>query len=127
MIALPGVEETRMPATEIQELETQQARTVHAAEITVESGILWVTQSGRIDDIVLHAGQSYCPSGQGKVVIQAIEGKARAVFVLYPRDFASVLRRWRAALIEAIEAIGSGPRPDPERIGTYRLTPFDTE
>lgn len=58
-------------------LSPNQVLAVNAEQIVVESGILWLTQSGCPDDVILVGGQSFCPHRSGKVVIQALHEEAR--------------------------------------------------
>jgi len=53
-------------------LEINQAQRVEADCVTVMSGIVWLTQSGLLDDVLLFSGQSFSTLGSGKVVIQAL-------------------------------------------------------
>ena len=61
-----------MTPTEQLSLKYNQALAVDADQLLVESGVLWLTQSGSADDVLLLAGQSFRPRRSGKVVIQAL-------------------------------------------------------
>ena len=61
-----------MPPTEHLSLTNNQALAINADRLFVESGVVWLTQSGSADDVLLLAGQSFRPRRSGKVVIQAL-------------------------------------------------------
>ena len=61
-----------MPSTEHLSLTNNQALAINADQLFVESGVVWLTQSGSADDVLLLAGQSFRPRRSGKVVIQAL-------------------------------------------------------
>ena len=61
-----------MTPTEQLSLKYNQALAVDADQLLVESGVLWLTQSGSADDVLLLAGQSFRPRRSGKVVIQSL-------------------------------------------------------
>ena len=61
-----------MPPTEHLSLTNNQALAINADQLFVESGVVWLTQSGSADDVLLLAGQSFRPRRSGKVVIQAL-------------------------------------------------------
>ena len=61
-----------MNNTEYLSLKINQPRIVKADQVFVESGIVWLTQSGRPDDVLLFAGQSFRRQRSGKLVIQAL-------------------------------------------------------
>jgi hypothetical protein len=52
----------------------------HAA-VRVESvsGLLWVSQEGRPDDVILAPGESFVARGHGKVVVQALRAAVMRV------------------------------------------------
>lgn len=39
-------------------------------------GMLWLTQTGRGEDVVLRAGEAYAPLPRGRIVAQALERSA---------------------------------------------------
>jgi hypothetical protein len=41
-----------------------------------DGGIVWVTQTGAPEDVVLHAGQSFTPRRNGKIVVQPLSQSA---------------------------------------------------
>ena len=61
-----------MPPTEHLSLKINQALVIPADHLFVESGVVWLTQSGSAEDVLLFAGQSFRPRRSGKVVIQAL-------------------------------------------------------
>ena len=61
-----------MPSTEHLSLKINQALVIHADQLFVESGVVWLTQSGSAEDVLLLVGQSFRPRRSGKVVIQAL-------------------------------------------------------
>ena len=61
-----------MPPTEHLSLKNNQALVVNADQLFVESGVVWLTQSGSAEDVLLFAGQSFRRRRSGKVVIQAL-------------------------------------------------------
>lgn len=69
-------EETVMPHAEYLSLSLSQARIVKADHVAVESGILWLTQSGSPADVLLRAGQSFHRERPGRIVIQPLGGDA---------------------------------------------------
>lgn len=61
-----------MTPTELLSLKNNQALAVNADHLFVESGVVWLTQSGAAEDVLLFAGQSFRRRRSGKVVIQAL-------------------------------------------------------
>lgn len=61
-----------MTPTELLSLKNNQALAVNADHLFVESGVVWLTQSGSAEDVLLFAGQSFRRRRSGKVVIQAL-------------------------------------------------------
>lgn len=57
-------------------LPLAQARVVNADRVVVASGIVWLTQSGSPEDVVLRAGQSFRRERPGRIVIQPLDGEA---------------------------------------------------
>jgi hypothetical protein len=51
----------------------------HQMTIECKSGVLWVTQSGELEDYMLKAGKRYVPKSKGKVVIQAMKESRLAI------------------------------------------------
>jgi len=72
MTPLPLVQEKTVQNSEHLLLKVNQALIVKADQVFVESGIVWLTQSGQPDDVLLFAGQSFRRRRSGKVVIQAL-------------------------------------------------------
>lgn len=66
-----------MPYAETLSLLPAQACVVSADRVVVESGIVWLTQSGSPEDVVLRAGQSFRRDRPGRIVIQPLCGEAR--------------------------------------------------
>lgn len=66
--------------------QRNQNRTVRADRIVVESGALWLTQSGCVDDVFLAAGQSYSSNGAGRIVIEALSDNTRICLQLNHRS-----------------------------------------
>lgn len=58
-------------------LKINQARVLEADHVVVESGVVWLTQSGSPEDVLLFGGQSFRIERPGKIVIQALEEEAR--------------------------------------------------
>jgi hypothetical protein len=46
-------------------------------------GMLWLTQTGRGEDVLLRAGEAYAPLPRGRIVAQALE---RSAFTLKRRE-----------------------------------------
>ena len=61
-----------MTPTEQLSLKNNQALVVNADQLFVESGVVWLTQSGSAEDVLLFAGQSFRRRRSGRVVIQAL-------------------------------------------------------
>ena len=61
-----------MTHTQQLSLKNNQALAVNADQLFVASGVVWLTQSGSADDVLLLAGQSFRSRRSGKVVIQAL-------------------------------------------------------
>ncbi|MFT3847397.1 MAG: DUF2917 domain-containing protein [Propionivibrio sp.] len=55
-------------------LPPRSAQVVHAID-----GILWITQAGETEDILLHAGESRSFSGRGRIAVQPFQGSATFV------------------------------------------------
>ncbi|WP_319240238.1 DUF2917 domain-containing protein [uncultured Propionivibrio sp.] len=65
-----------MSYVETVSLPLAQARVVNADRVVVASGIVWLTQSGSPEDVVLRAGQSFRRERPGRIVIQPLDGEA---------------------------------------------------
>ena len=61
-----------MTSTTQLSLKNNQALVIPADHLFVKSGVVWLTQSGSADDVLLFAGQSFRRRRSGKVVIQAL-------------------------------------------------------
>ena len=66
-----------MQNTEYLSLQVDLPLIVKADQVFVESGIVWLTQSGHLDDVILFADQSYRSHRSGKVVIMALSEDAK--------------------------------------------------
>lgn len=66
--------------------QRHQNQTVRADRIVVESGALWLTQSGCADDVFLVAGESYSSHGEGRIVIEALCDNTRTCLQLNHRS-----------------------------------------
>lgn len=73
-----------MPNAEYLSLKVNQALIVKADQVFVESGIVWLTQSGQPDDVFLFAGQSFRRQRSGKVVIQALSEDSKVSLLSNP-------------------------------------------
>lgn len=87
-----------MPHAEYLSLPLAQARVVTADHVAVESGIVWLTQSGSTEDILLRAGESFRRERSGRIVIQPLGGEA--TLRLQSDGIVSAMRR-RIALASA--------------------------
>jgi len=76
MKALSLVEEIVMSYAETLSLPLAQARVVNADRVVVESGIVWLTQSDSLEDVVLRAGESFHRERPGRIVIQPLGADA---------------------------------------------------
>ncbi|MBS1230846.1 MAG: hypothetical protein H6R17_4123 [Proteobacteria bacterium] len=99
MTALPLVQEKTVKNSEHLSLQVNQAHIVKADQVFVESGIVWLTQSGQPDDVFLFAGQSFRRQRSGKVVIQALSGNCEVS--LQPTPLLPGIRRLIRALSNA--------------------------
>ena len=66
-----------MHNTEYLALKVNQPRIVKEDQVFVESGIVWLTQSGHLNDVILFANQSYRLQRPGTVVIMALSEDAK--------------------------------------------------
>ena len=66
-----------MHNTEYLALKVNQPRIVKEDQVFVESGIVWLTQSGHLNDVLLFANQSYRLQRPGTVVIMALSEDAK--------------------------------------------------
>ena len=57
-------------------------------------GILWITQSGNVQDTLLHAHESVALPPTGKVMIQTLRGQATFRVTPTHRPLGSRLRAW---------------------------------
>lgn len=73
-----------MQNAEYLSLKINQALVVKADQVFVESGIVWLTQSGHADDVFLFAGQSFRRQRSGKVVIQALSEDSKVSLLSAP-------------------------------------------
>jgi len=99
MTPLPLVQENTVKNTEYLSLEVNQALSVKADQVVVESGIVWLTESGQSDDVFLFAGQSFRRQRSGKVVIQALSEDSKVS--LQSNPLFPGIRRLIAALSNA--------------------------
>jgi hypothetical protein len=51
----------------------------HAVVLRCERGVVWVTQTGELGDVVLHAGERWEFRRRRKVVVTALEDAALAI------------------------------------------------
>jgi hypothetical protein len=98
------LEEKIMPNAKLQNanilsLDANQALSVKAAQLRVESGIVWLTQSGQPDDVLLFAGQSFKAQRCGRIVIQSLAAETRVSW--QPRSlFSGIAQRLAATRAE---------------------------
>ena len=94
-----------MQNTEHLLLNVNQVLVVRADQVFVESGTVWLTQSGCLDDVFLSANQSYRSRRSGKVVIQALCGDAKVIL-----QSNSLVFRARKLILTLTDAVSSGLR-----------------
>ena len=68
-----------MEELEYRVLRADEPIIVKADQVLVETGVIWLTQSGCHEDIVLYRDQSHRPLAKGRVVIEAMGGNARVI------------------------------------------------
>lgn len=81
--------------------------TASGSRVLCIDGLLWLTQDGETEDVVLAASQSWTARRRGRIVVQAL--RARTACVIEPSDGALTLgarlaaraRAWAARLVEA--------------------------
>jgi hypothetical protein len=104
MTSPPPLEEKIMPNAKLQNanslsLDANQALTVKAAHLRVESGIVWLTQSGQPGDVLLFAGQTFNAQRCGRIVIQSLAEATRVSW--QPRSlFSGIAQRLAATRAE---------------------------
>jgi len=87
-MALPKfTQEQAMGKLEYRILRADEPIVVKADQVLVETGVIWLTQSGCHEDIVLFRDQSHRPQAKGRVVIEAMGGNARVILCREPRSF----------------------------------------
>ena len=91
-----------MQNTEYLSLKVNQALIVQAYQVFVESGILWLTQTGHLRDVLLFADQSYRPLRSGKIVIQALSADTKVTLQFTPLGFRA--RKLISALRNAVRS-----------------------
>ncbi len=70
------------PSCAVQTLQTDGLlRIAHPLGMRVDclEGSLWITQDGDLRDVVLQAGQSFCPQSAQPVLISALAGACASV------------------------------------------------
>ena len=101
-------------------LQPNRALTVKAAQLRVESGIVWLTQDGQSADVLLYAGQSFKAHRRGRIVIESLAAETRVslqprpVFSGFGQRLAALLDRGMASLRPALGACDN-------RLGGTRL------
>jgi len=68
----------------------------HNKTIRCVEARLWITEEGRMEDIILSSGESYRPMGSGRVVISSLFGKTRFSLSTQPGWISRVARALRA-------------------------------
>lgn len=91
-----------MRYTEYLSLNVNEAHIVKADQVFVESGILWLTQTGNLRDVLLFADQSYRSRRSGKIVIQALGENTKVILQSTPPGFRA--RKLISALINAVKS-----------------------
>ena len=76
------------------------------AELHVESGMVWITVSGAAGDLFLLAGESYRVPREGRVVVEAVRGKAGLRLVAARQRLPTVLAQWWRGLLPGTTAQG---------------------
>jgi hypothetical protein len=71
--------------------------------VRASSGVVWLTQEGLIEDVVLKTGDRFTTTGSGLVVMNAVEGSA-SVFVELPAKATRTEPMITPELVAAIEA-----------------------
>lgn len=83
-----------METLEYRVLHPDEPIIVQADQVRVETGVIWLTQSGCHEDVVIGRNQSYRPRPKGRVVIEAMGDDARVLLCRNARSF-SWLSFWR--------------------------------
>lgn len=91
-----------MQNTEYLSLKVNQPLIVKADQVFVESGLVWLTQTGHLRDVFLFADQSYRSQRSGKVVIQALFEDAKVTLHSTPLRFRA--RKLILALSNAVRS-----------------------
>lgn len=91
-----------MQNTEYLSLELDQPLIVKADQVLVESGIVWLTQTGQLRDVLLFADHSYRSQRSGRIVIQALSAGTKVRLQSNPAGFRA--RKLVAALSNAVRS-----------------------
>jgi hypothetical protein len=102
MISLPSLQEKIMQNTEQLSLKVNEPLIVKADRVVVESGLVWLTQTGHLRDVLLYAGQSYAARRAGRIVIQALAADTRVILQSTTLGFR--LRKLIAAVKNAVRS-----------------------
>lgn len=109
-----------MQNTESLSLKLNRAHIVKTDQVSVESGIVWLTQTGYWRDVFLFAGESYRPHRSGKVVIQALSEDTKVTLQITPLGFRA--RKLIAAVSNAVRSnFGFGLRHYNGRVSRTTL------
>ena len=92
-----------MQNTEYLSLGVNRPLIVKADQVFVESGILWLTQTGHLRDVLLFADQSYRLRRSGKIVIQALAEGTKVSLHSTPLGIRA--RKLISALSDAVRSI----------------------
>lgn len=79
-----------MEKFEYRVLHADEPIVVKADQVLVETGVVWLTQSGCPEDIVLRRDQSHRALPKGRLVIEAMGGDALVILRRKPRPFLSL-------------------------------------
>lgn len=94
-----------MPACETLLLHPDRPTRLDAArhaELRVESGIVWITVDGVAGDLFVAAGERYRPPRRGRVLVEAVRGRARVCLQAPRRPLAVLAGWWRVLLPRAM-------------------------